>query len=176
MVNPETSIQSQENAVVQLDEETPACPASAGRKGWKILPQIGTVLCVCLLAQGIAALLPVPFPASVIGMVLLFLLLLSKAIRPHHLQEKAGFLVENMAFFFIPVGVEIMQYFHLLKDSWLPFLAVCLLTTVITFAATAFTVRGVAALQEHLSARRAGNAAVSPTSEIAAGEEGDGDA
>ena len=39
-----------------------------------IMAQIGIVLAVCLVGEGIAALLPIPFPASVISMVLLFLL------------------------------------------------------------------------------------------------------
>ena len=38
-----------------------------------IMAQIGIVLAVCLVGEGIAALLPIPFPASVISMVLLFL-------------------------------------------------------------------------------------------------------
>ena len=46
-----------------------------------IMAQIGIVLAVCLVGEGIAALLPIPFPASVISMVLLFLLLAAKLLR-----------------------------------------------------------------------------------------------
>lgn len=35
-----------------------------------------------------------------------------------------------------------MTHFDAIRDSLLPLLAVCVLTTVITFAAAAFTVRG----------------------------------
>ena len=55
-----------------------------------IMAQIGIVLAVCLVGEGIAALLPIPFPASVISMVLLFLLLAAKLLRPHHIKEKCG--------------------------------------------------------------------------------------
>ena len=37
----------------------------------RILAQIGIVLFVCLVGEAIAAVLPFPFPASVIGMILL---------------------------------------------------------------------------------------------------------
>ena len=65
-----------------------------------IMAQIGIVLAVCLVGEGIAALLPIPFPASVISMVLLFLLLAAKLLRPHHIKEKSNFLITNMACFF----------------------------------------------------------------------------
>ena len=66
-----------------------------------IMAQIGIVLAVCLVGEGIAALLPIPFPASVISMVLLFLLLAAKLLRPHHIKEKSNFLITNMACFFL---------------------------------------------------------------------------
>lgn len=67
-----------------------------------IMAQIGIVLAVCLVGEGIAALLPIPFPASVISMVLLFLLLAAKLLRPHHIKEKSIFLITNMACFLCP--------------------------------------------------------------------------
>lgn len=117
----------------------------------KLLLQIAVVFGICLVGEGLAALLPIPFPASVISMILLFLLLLFRVLRPHHIREKADFLVKHMAFFFIPAGVGIMEQFSLLQGSLLPLLLVVVLTTLLTFAATAFTVRGVLALQRRLS-------------------------
>lgn len=113
----------------------------------RILAQIGIVLGVCFAGEIIAQLLPFPFPASVIGMVLLFILLCAKVVKPYHIQGKADFLLKNMAFFFIPAGVGIMEHFNELKSSLLPFAAVCVITTVVTFFAAAMTVRGVMALQ-----------------------------
>lgn len=143
-----------DETAVPPDKPEPAAPD--GEKSWKVLGQVGVVFGVCLVGEGIAAVLPVPFPASVVSMVLLFLLLLTKVIRPCRLKEKAGFLMENMAIFFVPAGVGIMTHFDAIRDSLLPLLAVCVLTTVITFAAAAFTVRGVVALQNRVCARRAG--------------------
>lgn len=113
----------------------------------KILSQIGIVLGVCLVGEWISAVLPFPFPASVIGMILLFLLLCTKCLEPWHIREKADFLQKNMAFFFIPAGVGIMAHFDVLRGRLLPFVTVCLITTVVTFAATAFSVMAVMRLQ-----------------------------
>lgn len=45
------------------------------------------------------ALLPIDFPASVIGMILLFALLVFRVLKVEHIREKSDFLLANMAFF-----------------------------------------------------------------------------
>ena len=113
-----------------------------------ILTQIGVVLGVCLVGELVAQVLPFPFPSSVIAMVLLFVLLCAKVIKPHHIRQKGDFLLKNMAFFFIPAGVGILENFDQLKANLLPFLTVCVLTTFITFFVSAMTVRAMMALQK----------------------------
>ena len=114
----------------------------------KIIKQIGIVFSVCWLSVLVEKILPFAFPASVIGMILLFVCLLSGALKIEHIQEKSDFLLENMAFFFIPAGVGILENFDQLKANLLPFLAVCVLTTFITFFVSAMTVRDMVALQK----------------------------
>lgn len=106
-----------------------------------ILAQIGIVLAVCLVGEGVAALLPIPFPASVISMVLLFLLLATKLLRPHHIKEKSNFLLTNMACFFVPAGVGILRYADVLWANLLPLLAICLITTPLVYGVTAWVVQ-----------------------------------
>ncbi|WP_297212466.1 CidA/LrgA family protein [uncultured Flavonifractor sp.] len=112
----------------------------------KIITQIAILFSICWVSQIVEALLPIAIPASVIGMVLLLLLLLTRVLRVDHIREKSDFLLSNMAFFFIPAGVSIINYFDVLAGSLLPFLAVCLISTVLTFAVTAYTVRLTQAL------------------------------
>ena len=106
----------------------------------KIIKQIGIIFTVCWLSQLFAEFLPFEFPASVIGMIFLFLCLMTGVLKIEHIQEKSDFLLGNMAFFFIPAGVSIMNYFDILKSSALKLVIVCVVSTVITFAVTAFSV------------------------------------
>ena len=69
----------------------------------KIIKQVGIIFLICWLGLVIEAALPFSFPASIIGMILLFLCLLLGILRIEHIQEKSDFLLSNMAFFFIPV-------------------------------------------------------------------------
>ena len=107
----------------------------------KILTQIAILFALCWLSQLVEAALPFDFPASVIGMVLLYLLLCLRVLRVDHIREKSDFLLANMAFFFIPAGVNVINYLDILKANWLPLLLICVITTVITFAATAYSIR-----------------------------------
>lgn len=107
----------------------------------KIIKQFGIIFTICWLGTVMEHLLPFAFPASVIAMLLLLLCLLSGVLKAEHIQEKSDFLLANMAFFFIPAGVNVINYLDILKASWLPLLVICLVTTVITFAATAFSIR-----------------------------------
>ena len=106
----------------------------------KILKQFGIIFGVCWISIVIEHYLPFSFPASVIGMILLLLCLLTGVLKIEHVQEKADFLLGNMAFFFVPAGVSIINYFDVLKSSIIPLIVICVVSTVITFAATAYSV------------------------------------
>ena len=107
----------------------------------KIICQIAIIFTICWISQMVEAILPFPFPASVISMVLLLILLLVQCLKVDHIREKSDFLLSNMAFFFIPAGVSIINYFDLLAGSLVPLLIICLASTLLTFAVTACTVR-----------------------------------
>ena len=107
----------------------------------KIIYQIGIIFSLGWVSQIVEALLPIDFPASVIGMILLFALLVFRVLKVEHIREKSDFLLANMAFFFVPAGVSIINYFDVLKSSVVQLLLICLFTTVLTFAATAGSIR-----------------------------------
>lgn len=107
----------------------------------KIIKQFGIIFSLCWIATVIERLLPIAFPASVIAMLLLLLCLMTGVLKIDHIREKSDFLLANMAFFFIPAGVNVINYLDILKANWLPLLLICVITTVITFAATAYSIR-----------------------------------
>ena len=107
----------------------------------KIMMQIAIIFLLCLIGEVIAAILPFPFPASVISMILVFCFLLWGPLKVYHIRKQTDFLLDNMAFFFIPAGVNVINYLDILRANWLPLLLICVLTTIITFAATTYSVR-----------------------------------
>ena len=121
----------------------------------KIIRQIGIIFTVCWLSILVEKALPFSFPASVIGMLLLFICLLTGILKIEHIQEKADFLLENMAFFFVPAGVSIINYFDVLESTWIQLVIICVISTVVTFAVTAWSVKLTIRLLSRLRERRA---------------------
>ena len=106
-----------------------------------IMAEIAILCGVCLVSEGIAALIPVAFPASVIALLLLGLLLFTKILNPEHIQRLSGFLVANMAFFFLPSCVGVMEHAPIILRQLAPFLLISFLTTPLIYFVTAWSVQ-----------------------------------
>lgn len=110
------------------------------------LRQLSLLFALYLLAVWVCGLLPFAFPASVLGMILLLLLLLTGVVKPRQVERGADLLLQNMMFLFVPAGVSILEYFPLIRDKVPVLILIALVTLVVTLAAAAFTVRITAAL------------------------------
>ena len=106
-----------------------------------IMAEIAILCGVCLVSEGIAALIPVAFPASVIALLLLGLLLFTKILKQEHIQLLSGFLVANMAFFFLPSCVGVMEHAPIILRQLAPFLLISFLTTPLIYFVTAWSVQ-----------------------------------
>lgn len=106
-----------------------------------IMVELGLILVICLVGEWIAGLLPIAFPASVISMVLLILLLLTGVVKERQIRSVSHFFVVNMGLFFIPALVGTLAYTDMLSAQLLPFLLVTLLTTPVVYLVTAWSVQ-----------------------------------
>ena len=106
-----------------------------------IMGELALIFGICLVGEGVAALLPVAFPASVISMVLLMVLLLTGVVKDRHIQTASHFLVANMAFVFLPSFVGLLEHIELLKSQLVPLLLIVVLTTPVVYLVTGWTVR-----------------------------------
>lgn len=119
----------------------------------KYLKQFSIILLISFLGEILHACLPLPVPASIYGMVLLFAAL-AAGIVPHDAVKDAGhFLITVMPVMFIPAGVGIMTSLGLLREVLLPY--------AVIVAASTFLVMGVSglvtqALLRHEAGRKEG--------------------
>lgn len=112
-----------------------------------VIAELALIFGICFVGEIIAALLPVQFPASVIGLFLLMALLFSGVIKTRHIQRVTEFFMANMAFVFVPACVSVMEQYHLIRPQLLTFLLICFLTTPLVYLTTAWTVQGIMALR-----------------------------
>ncbi len=120
----------------------------------KILLQIALVFSLCLVGNAISAVLPFVMPGSVLAMIILFCLLAFRVIKVHHIREKADFMQQIMAFFFIPPSLALMEYLDLLGEIIIPLLLINIVSAFICFAVTGWTVQAVIKLQNYVRNRR----------------------
>lgn len=114
----------------------------------KILTQVGIIFGICWVSVWIEKLLPFVFPASIIGMLLLLVLLLTGVVKTEHIREKSDYLLANLPFFFIPAAVSIINYLDVLKSNLAALAVVCMVPTFLVFGATAGAVRLTCRLME----------------------------
>lgn len=106
-----------------------------------IMVELAILFGICLVSQGISALLPIEFPATVISMLLLLALLLLGLIKPQQIDRVCRFFVGNMAFFFIPPCVGLIDHAAALTSCLVPFLLIAIVTTPLIYAVTGWTVQ-----------------------------------
>lgn len=113
-----------------------------------ILYQIAIVFGICFLGEIISIALPFSFPSAIISLLLMLALLFSGVLKSEHIKEKSDFLLSNMAFFFIPAGVDVIEHFEIIKNIWWQFAIMVFTSTVLVFFVTAMTVTAVIRIQK----------------------------
>ena len=113
-----------------------------------LIRQFAIIAGVSCLGEGLRMLIPLPIPASVYGLVLMLLGLMTGVIKLEKVQYGAAFLIEIMPLLFIPAAVGLTQSWTQLVPVWLPVLAITLLTTVIVMGCVGKITQGVIRLQE----------------------------
>lgn len=114
-----------------------------------MLPGIFIVLFFYVLGELIGWLLDGFIPGSVIGMILLFVALCLKIVKPQQIKPIAKFLCDNMALFFVPAGVGIITALDILSQYWQAILIACAVSTIIVIVV-------VASIQEWFEKHRKG--------------------
>ena len=64
--------------------------------------------------------IPLPIPASIYGIVLLYIALELKLVKVKDIKETSSFLISIMPIMFLPPAVGIVQSWSLIKGIWLP--------------------------------------------------------
>lgn len=118
----------------------------------RILRQVALILLLCVVCEGISAVLPFPFPGSVLSMLVMLALFCTKVLRPEQIRETSNFLLGHMMLVFLPAFVSIINYTQLLGEIWVRFAVVIVISTVVTF----FVAGSVVSLVIRLQNRRNG--------------------
>lgn len=125
----------------------------------KIIKQIFIILLFYVLGEmaafGIKVLFPTVFiPGTIIGLALMLVALLSKKLKLGDVDDVGSFLTSNMAFFFIPAAVSVLEYVNILKTSFIRIIAIIVLSIIFSFTLVTLSVKATIILQEKLKKKK----------------------
>ena len=109
----------------------------------KHLRQFLIILLFSFLGEGLKALLPLPVPASIYGLVLLFAALELGIIKLSAVEDAGKFLIEIMPVMFVPAGAGLITAWSSLKPICVPVLIMTFISTVIVMVVTGKVTQGV---------------------------------
>lgn len=87
------------------------------RKLLTFLGQLSLLWLIYYLSTWSVAAFHLPIPGSVLGMLVLFGLLSTGIIKEQWLSLAANLLLKHLAFFFIPIAVELMEWGDLFTEK-----------------------------------------------------------
>ena len=99
----------------------------------KYLSQFLIILGFTLAGEALQRILPLPIPASVWGLSLLFLALCLKLVKVEQVKETAGFLTSILPILFVSPAVGIVEDWALIREDLLAILLLLVASTVLTF-------------------------------------------
>lgn len=102
----------------------------------KVLKQVTIIMGFALAGEILHALVPLPIPANIYGMILLFLALQSGKLPLAAVRDSAKFFIEIMTVMFLPSAVSLMVTWRILRPAFLAFLLITIISTIAAFGVT----------------------------------------
>ena len=111
----------------------------------KWMKQFGIILLISFVGEILEKWIPLPIPASIYGIILLFLCLKLNIIPHEAVHETGKFLIEIMPLMFIPAAVGLLETWDVIAPAWLEYVAVTVISTwvvmIVSGRVTQFVIR-----------------------------------
>ena len=109
----------------------------------KYVQQFSIILLISVIGELLKTFLPLPVPASVYGLVIMLVALLTGILKLDQVKGAADFLVEIMPVMFVPAGAGLITVWSSLKPICVPVLIMTFISTVIVMVVTGKVTQGV---------------------------------
>lgn len=102
----------------------------------KFLRQFMIILLLSFLGEVLKMFIPLPIPASVYGLVLMLVCLITGVLKTSQVKDAAFFLIEIMPVMFIPAAAGLIDSWKVLQPLLLPILVITVVITVFVMVIT----------------------------------------
>ncbi len=105
--------------------------------------QLFIIICFSFLGEILHKVLPFPIPASIYGIVLLFLALELKILKVAQIREVSTTLIISMPVMFVPPAVGLISSWGNIKDNWAEYLLITFASTFVVMAIAGWTTQWI---------------------------------
>lgn len=105
----------------------------------KYMKAVSIIFGITMSGELLNRVLPFPVPSGVYGFVLLLAVLCAGIVKVEDIEHTGNFLLDTMPIMFIPVSVGLIESFDAVKAVFVPFLAVCAVSTIAVMVVTGLT-------------------------------------
>lgn len=109
----------------------------------KYLKQFLVILFFSFIGEFLHAVLPLPVPASIYGLVLLFAALMSGIVRLEQVEDMGLFLIEVMPIMFVPAAVGLIESWESLRPILIPVFVIMIISTITVMVAAGRTTQWI---------------------------------
>ena len=102
----------------------------------KFLRQFMIILLLSSLGEVLKMFIPLPIPASVYGLVLMLVCLMTGVLKTSQVKDAAFFLIEIMPVMFIPAAAGLIDSWKVLQPLLLPILVITVVITIFVMVVT----------------------------------------
>ena len=102
----------------------------------KFLRQFMIILLLSFLGEVLKMFIPLPIPASVYGLVLMLVCLMTGVLKTSQVKDAAFFLIEIMPIMFIPAAAGLIDSWGVLRPLIVPIMIITVVITVFVMAVT----------------------------------------
>ena len=114
----------------------------------KLLREMLLVLAIYFVGDFISKGLHLPLPGNILGMIILLILLCTKIVKVENVDNISTFLLDHLAFLFIPAGVGVLNAMNVLNGNITKLLIVVITSTMVIMAVTGTIVQAVMKLMD----------------------------
>lgn len=107
-------------------------------KTYNFFHQALVIAIIMLISNIIESFMPIPMPASVIGLVLLFIALCTGIIKLGQVEKVGTTLTNNIGFLFVPAGVSVINSLGILSTSPILIILLIIISTLLLLLCTGF--------------------------------------
>lgn len=104
--------------------------------GMKYIKQFAIIMIISFMGECVKAVLPFKIPASVYGLVIMLIALMTGIVKLEAVKDTAEFLVQTMPVMFIPPTVGIMVAWPLISNMVVEFCVIAVVTTIVVMVVT----------------------------------------